>query len=103
MSLVSKRIRDYPRGIDVSCVNCGNPNCCWCHLPDFDSGMGQKNDDVFGFIGCSKCHDYADGRSKVDALGYGALTGGRLDYEWRYRQLRRSIRELLNAGIICLC
>jgi hypothetical protein len=98
MSFKSQKIRDYPRDLDVVCANCGNPECCWAHLPYHDAGMGQKTDDYFGAPLCQQCHDYADGRAATDATGHNA--GGRLDFEWRYRVLRAGIRGLWANGII---
>ncbi len=97
---MTQKIRDFPNSPDVVCVNCGNPECCWCHLPYHDAGWGQKCDDMFGFIGCQECHDYADGRAKADRTGHSHPDGGRLDYEWRYRVLRHSQLLLLKAGLI---
>jgi hypothetical protein len=100
MSLVSKKIRNFPRDNDVQCVNCGHPDCVWCHLPYYDAGIGQKTDDIFGFFGCGECHDYADGRAKTDRTGHSGEHGGRLDYEWRFRVMRASQRILLGAGVL---
>jgi hypothetical protein len=50
-----------------SCVSCGAPECCWCHSNEYlhGKGRGLKADDLFGFYGCMKCHDWYDGRSNI--------------------------------------
>ena len=43
----------------------GNPRTVvWCHLNDLSLGRGAffKVDDLFGFLGCTQCHDLYDGR-----------------------------------------
>lgn len=59
----------------------GNPqSVVWCHLNDLSLGRGAyfKTGDLFGFFGCSQCHDLYDGRrgsltkEEKRALGHGA-------------------------------
>ena len=101
MSLVAKKIRDFPRDPDVHCVICDEPECCWCHLPYHDAGMGQKTDDFLGAPLCFQCHNYADGRAETDGAGYYQSGGcGRSDYEWHYIALRRGLKLLFDAGVI---
>jgi hypothetical protein len=51
-----------------SCVSCGNPECSWCHSNEYKHGKsrGMKAGDIFGFYGCTKCHDWYDGRSIIE-------------------------------------
>lgn len=51
-----------------SCVSCGNPNSCWCHSNEYYHGKakGTKAHDLFGFYGCTQCHDFYDGRSNIE-------------------------------------
>jgi hypothetical protein len=104
MSIVSKKIRNVPRDIDVVCVNCANPECCWAHLPYKDSGTGQKTDDIYGAPLCHKCHDYADGRADFDSMGHrhSETENGTRDYEWRYRVMRRGLMVLIKAGALSI-
>lgn len=50
------------------CVSCGamDGTVVWAHSNQnlHGKGMGTKAHDLFGFYGCSKCHDWYDGRSK---------------------------------------
>ena len=94
------RITEICRDPDCVCVNCGAPNPVWAHLPYHDAGMGQKCPNHYGAPLCAACHDYADGRAKADALGYSHIAGGRLDFEWRFRVLRRGLALLIEAGIV---
>lgn len=54
----------------------------FCHINSADAGkgMGLKASDLFGFYGCSECHNVLDGRTKseynkeeLDLLAYHAL------------------------------
>ncbi len=57
--------REYP-----ACDYCGleNPNgdlLCLCHSNALEDGRGayHKSKDLFGAMGCHKCHDAVDGRA----------------------------------------
>jgi hypothetical protein len=57
---------------DEACVSCGNPNSCWAHsnLLQHGKGRGQKAHDIFGAYLCLNCHDWFDGRSKIEPPSY---------------------------------
>lgn len=57
------------------------------HLPYRNSGMGMKCPDICGAHLCSKCHAYADGP-------------GRMDHEWRFLALSRTLKRLVDMGVI---
>lgn len=49
----------------------GNPETVvWCHLngQEYGKGMGHKSHDLFGFYGCSACHDVYDARAKRNLI-----------------------------------
>jgi len=49
----------------------GNPETVvWCHLngQEYGKGMGHKSHDIFGFYGCSSCHDLYDGRANRNSF-----------------------------------
>ena len=50
------------------CVSCGSPYACWAHSDEYRHGQagGQKAHDMFGAFLCLACHDWYDGRSKIE-------------------------------------
>lgn len=80
MTYRNKKLRDSARGQDcqlrIPGVCNGNPETVvWCHLngQEFGKGMGHKSHDIFGFYGCSACHDVYDGRANRPLLALAAL------------------------------
>jgi hypothetical protein len=72
----------------------GNPETVvWCHLngQEYGKGMGHKSHDLFGFYGCSNCHDLYDGRLK--------FTGAKFD-EWARDACLASLRIACDEGVI---
>jgi hypothetical protein len=67
----------------------------WAHSPFGEDGKGasQKADDIFGCYACSSCHDIIDGRKKSH------YSSEELRDAF-HRAMKRSIRKLLDKGII---
>jgi len=70
-----------------SCVMCGadDGTIVLAHLPYRNSGMGMKAPDVCGAHLCFRCHNEADGPR-------------RMDHEWRFLALSRTLERLWKAG-----
>jgi hypothetical protein len=72
MTYRNKKLRESAQGKDcqlrIPGVCNGNPETVvWCHLngQEYGKGMGHKAHDLFGFYGCSACHDVYDGRARI--------------------------------------
>lgn len=66
------KIRESARGeacqIRIPGVCNGDPaTTVWCHANGTAAGkgLGQKSHDLLGAYGCSACHDFVDGRTKL--------------------------------------
>ena len=97
MTYRNKKLRDSAQGQDcqlrIPGVCNGNPETVvWCHLngQEYGKGMGHKSHDIFGFYGCSSCHDVYDGR-RQDAM---ALT------EDAHAAMLRSLRIAADMGVL---
>jgi hypothetical protein len=96
----SKKLRDSAR--DEPCTMnspmCnGNPETVvWCHsnFHEHGKGVGLKAHDVFGFYGCSGCHQWFDHDSKRYAEGL----ADRRDYYQRAHD--KSIVRAIEKGVI---
>lgn len=99
MTYRNKRLTASAEGRDcelqVPGVCNGDPaTTVWCHLNglEFGKGTGHKGHDIFGFYGCSSCHDAYDGRRpaparyNLDSLAFAACM--------------RSIRIAADAGLL---
>jgi hypothetical protein len=70
----SKKLRDSARGRDCTMRSpwCnGNPETTvWCHSNHSEHGKanGTKAHDIFGFYGCSDCHNYYDLASRQQGI-----------------------------------
>lgn len=85
-----------------SCVMCGYDEegaVVLAHLPHRNSGMGMKCPDIVGAHLCSRCHDFIDGRAKVDGLGLSHDEDEGL-FEWRYLVLTRTLERLWKDGTV---
>lgn len=85
----SKKLREAARG--ESCVNCNDNDetTVMCHLPfPGDAGRGIKTDDYWSAHLCWSCHVYADSAE------------GRRDYSWRGLMIHRTLRRLVQSGIL---
>ena len=64
--IVSKKARQSARGerCTLQTPFCGGrtDTVVLCHAPSESKGTGTKSDDFWGAFGCSKCHDFLDGR-----------------------------------------
>lgn len=80
-------LRQFAR--DQPCVMCKaeDGTTVLAHLPWRNSGMGMKCPSLFGAHLCHKCHEYAD-------------RTGRIDHEWRYLALTRTLQRLIDAGMV---
>lgn len=100
MSALTDSARDKPCMAMTEVCN-GNPSTVvWCHLNDLalGHGVGIKVPDVFGFYGCSACHDLVDGRrgkltkAEKRAIGYEACVR-----TWHYLLTHGLLSKLLRA------
>ncbi len=70
----SKKITDAARGQECTfngpTCNYDSSTVVFCHsnLSEDGKGMRQKADDIFGFFGCSACHDAYDGRGMFSKM-----------------------------------
>lgn len=72
MTYRNKKLRDSAQGQDCQLripgvCNGDSATVVWCHLngQEYGKGMSHKAHDIFGFYGCSACHDVYDGRTKA--------------------------------------
>jgi hypothetical protein len=72
----------------------GHETTVLCHWRDSSTGMGQKENDLFGAWGCSACHDVVDGRARVEGMNCLDIRAFFLD------AIIRTQKELVKAGII---
>lgn len=82
------KLREAPRHED--CVMCDKPDAVLCHrnIPKEDEwGKGLKIYDWWGAWLCFECHTYGD-------------NDGRYDAEWWERAVFRTIKRLINKGLI---
>lgn len=74
--------------------NHNNETVVFCHLNT--AGMGQKTHNIHGSYGCSKCHDFVDGR----------LADTRYNYDQRefchYRGVIKTQNLMIKNGILKL-
>jgi hypothetical protein len=75
----------------------GHETTVLCHWRDSSTGMGQKENDLFGAWGCAVCHDYVDGRKEPPNEPYWTATKSRMAL---LDGIIRTQRELVKAGII---
>jgi hypothetical protein len=73
MTYRNKKLKDSAQGKDCQLripgvCNYNPETVVWCHMRglEYGKGMGHKPHDLFGFYGCSACHDVYDGRAKGD-------------------------------------
>jgi hypothetical protein len=83
----SNKLRKAAR--DQACVMCAadDGTVVLAHLPFRNSGMGIKAPDICGAHLCFGCHHYADG-------------DGRMDHEWRFMALSRTLERLWRNGVV---
>jgi len=93
---ITKAAKGEPCTLNTPWCNNNPETTVFCHLNESfaGKGAGQKADDLFGFFGCSTCHDVYDGRidkgMKFDA-----------DESWCVlRAVCLTQRRLLDMGII---
>lgn len=97
----NKKLRDSAQGQDcqlrIPGVCNGNPETVvWCHLngQEYGKGMGHKSHDIFGFYGCSACHDVYDGRHRVSLMTAVAVD------QAAEQAFRRSLRIAADMGAL---
>lgn len=80
MTYRNKKLRESARGQDCQLQIPGVCNhdpetVVWCHLNghEFGKGASLKAHDIFGFYGCSACHDVYDGRHNSPLLALATL------------------------------
>lgn len=95
-----KKLRDSARDRDCTMQSpwCNHDprTTIWCHSnhDEHGKGMGCKAHDIFGFYGCSACHEYYDTTSRQK--GYSNDTRR----EWFRRAHERSLLIIVTEGIL---
>jgi hypothetical protein len=65
MSKIRKSARDKDCTIRIPGIcNFNSESVVHCHINTNYKGIGLKSPDLFGFRGCSSCHDVIDGRNQ---------------------------------------
>lgn len=96
----SAKIRKSARGESCTMysVNCNRnrDTVVWCHsnLSIHGKGHGLKAHDIFGFYGCSGCHDWYDGRT---LMSRGTAAEKR---ELFFMAHARSLLRLVEKGLV---
>jgi len=67
MSKLRKQAQNRPCQIRSEYCNHDPATTVLCHIhkPSISGGMGMKANDMLAAHGCSACHDYVDGRTKL--------------------------------------
>ena len=82
-----QKLRDEARGKDCQACGINDGTIVLAHLPYRNSGVSLKCPDYVGAWLCSACHTYADG-------------DGRMDFQFRYLALTRTLTELFEDGVL---
>lgn len=98
----NQKIRDSANGesCDVGLPGClGSGTVVWAHSNYYEDGKGagQKADDIFGCYACHHCHGVLDGQIKSPTWD---LLSDDEKRDLFHRAMKRSIRKLLDKGII---
>ena len=83
----SPKLRKAPNGLPCVMCQTDDSTVVLAHLPFRNSGMGMKAPDICGAHLCARCHEYAD-------------SAGRMDHEWRFLALSRTLERLWRSGVV---
>lgn len=100
--ILLKKIRESARGMDCTVespwCNHNSETVVFAHYGEAgEKGMGLKPDDTSGAYACSLCHDWLDGRLRMNPENnnedYSKI------YYW-FRAMRRTWRLLIENGVL---